>query len=169
MRLRTVSLFTPRCDWLFFFFFSKKLKVVKILGAFFILAFSLKMVGKMLKFARKFVDLRVKQKILFEYGLQIWFFCNLTIGWLSKFPAAHLYPQKNLSTPRLASSFIHFSNKFNNINILFLHFFHSIKILSAFQGVTKKPNSSYVTKCFTQFNCDTFIQFHHQCTFSSMV
>ena len=98
--------------------------MVKILDVFFILAFSLKMVGKMLKFARKFIDLRVKQKILFEYGLQIWFFCNLTIGWLSKFPAAHLYaPPKNLSTPWLASSFIHFSNKFNNINILFLHFF----------------------------------------------
>ena len=39
------------------------------MGAFFILAFSLKMVGKILKFARKFIDLRVKQKILFEYEL----------------------------------------------------------------------------------------------------
>ena len=121
----------------------------------------------MLKFVRKFIDWRVKQKILFEYRLQIWFFCNLAIGWLSKFPAEYQYPP-NLSTHPFPdyhlASYIKLSNMFNIIIILFLHFFKiQLEILSAFQVVTQKSNSSHVTKCFTQINC-TFIQFHHQCT-----
>ena len=88
---------------------------------------------QMLKFVRKFIDWRVKQKILFEYRLQIWFFCNLAIGWLSKFPAEHQYPPPpQIWVPHPfpdyhLASYIKLSNMFNIIIILFLHFFHSIR------------------------------------------
>ena len=143
------------------YFFEKKKKVVRISGASCILAFC-RLVAKMFKVVRRFIDWRVKQKILFEYGLQIWFFCNSAIGWLSKFPVEH--PPKKSEYPLLGLAPSFMSNKFNIIIILglFLLFLRSIKILSAFQGVIQKSISSYVTKCFTQFNC-TFIKFHNQC------
>ena len=70
------------------------------------MAFRLKIGCKqMLKVVRKFIDWGLKQVFFFfvffcfffEYGLQIrffFFFCNLAIGVLSKFPAEHPYPHK---------------------------------------------------------------------------
>ena len=55
--------------------------MVLISDAFFIFTFSLRISYKMVEFVLKFIDRMIKQKIWFEYGLQMWFVCGFGSGW----------------------------------------------------------------------------------------
>ena len=74
---------TQMCDWerspFAPYFFEK---VVLISGAFFIFRLWVKdQLRKTVEFVLTFIDRRVKQKIWFEFGLQIWFICGFAIRW----------------------------------------------------------------------------------------
>ena len=57
-------------------------KVVLITRCLVTFAFSLRIgYRKTVKFVLKFIDRRVKQKIWFQHGLQIWFICGFAYGW----------------------------------------------------------------------------------------
>ena len=82
----------------------------------------------MLKFVRKFIDWRVKQKILFNIGCKFGSFSIwLSSGCRNFQPNISTPQKKNLSTHPFPdyhlASYIKLSNMFNIIIILFLHFF----------------------------------------------